>query len=442
VSNRPPGIALLVPKTNRIAKRPALINLWRESSRFRESSFFFPLPNLALLTLAGLVDDTFELEYHDENVGKIKLGDNCKIAAITSMTCQANRAYRLAEICRKRGMHVVLGGMHPTVMTEEAMEHADTIIAGEGEELWPAFLRDYKAGRPSKLYRATGKSPYGLHQAPMPRYDLVNPQEYRAMPVQVGRGCPLGCEFCSVEVVHGRRYRHKNTEQVVGEIEFIKKIWQTRRPRIFFTDDNLHLHRDVTSRLLEQLIPLKINWMAQMDISVGRDQELLSLMAKSGCSQLLIGFESLNRANLDSIQPKGVKPKHLAEYGALIKNIQSFGIRVLGMFIIGLDQDRKDVFHQLRDFIFDNNLHDAQITIQTPLPGTRLYSRLQQEGRLVEPVDWQKCNFFHVNYLPLRHTARQLVRGQSWLYQQIHSDEAAGRRQRYWLDHFRNRIKS
>lgn len=440
MSNRRPGIALLVPKTNRIAKRPALTNLWRESSRFRESSFFFPLPNLALLTLAGLVDDTFELKYQDENIEKIDLGDNCQIAAITSMTCQANRAYRLAEICRKKGMHVVLGGMHPTVMPEEAMKHADTVISGEAEELWPAFLQDFKSGRPQKLYEASSKSPYDLQQAPLPRYDLVRPQDYRAMPVQVGRGCPLGCEFCSVEVVHGRRYRHKLAEQVVDEIKFIKKLWPTRRPRIFFTDDNLHLHPEVTSHLLEKLIPLKINWMAQMDISVGRDQELLALMAKSGCTQLLIGFESLNRANLDSIQPNGVKPKHLAEYGALIRNIQSFGIRVLGMFIIGLDQDRQDVFQQLRDFIFENNLHDAQITIQTPLPGTRLYSRMRKEGRLLEPIDWQKCNFFHVNYRPLRHTPRQLVRGQTWLYQQIHCAEALARRQKYWLDHFRNRI--
>ncbi|MEN8135901.1 MAG: radical SAM protein [Thermodesulfobacteriota bacterium] len=442
MSNRRPGIAFLVPKTNRIARRPALIKLWRESVRFRESSFFFPLPNLALLTLAGLVDNTFELEYHDENIDKIELGDNCQIAAITSMTCQANRAYRLASMYRKKGLHVVLGGMHPTVIPEEAMNHADTVIAGEAEELWPAFLKDYKAGRPKKLYQSSKKSPYNLKKAPVPRYDLIRPQDYRAMPVQVGRGCPLGCEFCSVEVVHGRKYRHKEIEQVLDEIKVIKKVWQTRRPRIFFTDDNLHLHREVTSRLLEKLIPLKINWMAQMDISVGRDQELLSLMAKSGCSQLLIGFESLNRANLDSVQPNGVKQKHLAEYGKLIKNIQSYGIRVLGMFIIGLDQDRQDVFQQLRDFIFDNDLHDAQITIQTPLPGTRLYSRMQKEGRLLEPVDWQRCNFFYVNFLPLRHTARQLVRGQSWLYQQIHCDEAVARRQKYWLDHYRNRIKS
>ena len=309
MNNSRPGIALLVPKTNRIAKRPALTTLWQKNSRFRESSFFFPLPNLALLTLAGFVDDSFELEYHDENVGKIKLSDNCQIVAITSMTCQANRAYQLAETYRKKGIYVVMGGMHPTVMPEEAMKHADTVITGEAEDLWPTFLADHKAGRPKKIYKSSRKSPYNLQKATIPRYDLVRPQDYRAMPVQVGRGCPLACEFCSVEVVHGRRYRHKDPEQVVEEIRFIKKIWQTHRPRIFFTDDNLHLHREVTSRLLEKLIPLKINWMAQMDISVGRDEELLKLMAKSGCSQLLIGFESLNRANLDSIQPKGVKPK-------------------------------------------------------------------------------------------------------------------------------------
>jgi len=398
------------------------------------------MPNLALLTLAGLVDDNFTVEYHDENIETVRLDPSWDIVAITAMTCQSPRAYALAERCRRQGIYVVLGGMHPTVCPDEAGLYADTVITGEAEELWPTFLRDYLAGRPQKLYQASVDSPFNLTKGPVPRYDLVQADKYRAMPVQIGRGCPMGCEFCSVEVVHGRRYRHKSIEQVVAAVECIKKNWPTRKPRIFFTDDNLHLYREATSKLLKELIPLKINWMAQMDISVGRDPELLSLMAESGCSQLLVGFESLNRQNLDSIQPRGVKPKLLDEYGALIKQIQSHRIRVLGMFIIGLDHDRQDVFTTLRDFIMDNRLHDAQITIQTPLPGTRLYARLKAEDRLSEPLDWGKCNFFHVLFKPAQHSAQQLMRNQTWLYQQIHSDQAVAQRRRYWLDFFRNRF--
>lgn len=432
-----PKILFVVPKTPVIARRPALERLWKENARFRNSSFFFPIPNLGLLTLAGGTGEEFDIEYRDENIGPGIPDGPYDIVAVTSMTCQAPRAYRICSAFKKRGSHVVLGGMHPTMMPREALGHADTVIAGEGEMSWSRFLDDYLRGRPEGLYEAGAFT--DLARARPPRYDLVARLGYRAMPVQVGRGCPMGCEFCSVEAVHGRRYRHKEIRQVVEEVKTIKRLRPAGRPRIFFTDDNLHLHRGLMGSLLEALIPLKINWMAQMDISVGEDTTLLDLMSRSGCSQLLVGLESLDARNLDMLQPGGVKPGHLENYGRLIEAIQSRGIRVLGMFIVGLDNDDPGVFTRLRDFIMDNVLHDAQITIQTPLPGTKLYERLAGENRLVPGQSWSRFNFFNVVFEPSQMTGRQLLRGQSWLYGQIHSRAAVRRRQKYWLDHFRGR---
>ena len=432
-----PKLALVVPRTNLMARRPALKRLWRENERFRTSSFFFPLPNLGLLTLAALTGEEFEVSYHDENVAALPRGEHFDIVALTSMTCQAPRAYRLAERYRAAGAHTVLGGIHPTVLPEEAGDHADTVITGEGEFSWPLFLRDFLAGSPRRRYRAGGFC--DMAQLPVPRYDLIPAGAYRAIPLQVGRGCSLGCEFCSVGAVHGTRYRHKTLEQVHAEIAAIHAVSKAARPRIFFTDDNLHLHRPFLGSLLETVTPLKINWMAQMDAAAAKDPALLRLMADSGCTQLLVGFESLNPDNLALIQEHGPKRTLFAEYGELVRTIQSHGIRVLGMFIVGLDEDRPGVFRQLRDFILETRMHDAQITIQTPLPGTALRDRLARAGRLLADGGWSRYNFFDVLFRPLHLTRGQILRGQSRLYREIHAPAAVAARQRYWLELFRSR---
>jgi radical SAM superfamily enzyme YgiQ (UPF0313 family) len=432
-----PRLALVVPRTPVIARRPALRRLWRENERFRTSSFFFPLPNLGLLTLAALTGEEFEISYFDENVAALPRAQRFDLVALTAMTCQAPRAYRLARRFRATGAHTVLGGIHPTVLPEEAAAHADTVITGEGEASWPQFLRDFLAGRPRRRYRADGFC--DLSSQPVPRYDLIPPGSYRAVPLQVGRGCSLGCEFCSVGAVHGTRYRHKTLEQVRAEIAAIRAISNVSRPRIFFTDDNLHLHRAFLRELLETVAPLKINWMAQMDAAAAKDPALLRLMADSGCTQLLVGFESLNPDNLALIQERGPKRTLFAQYGELVRTIQSHGIRVLGMFIVGLDEDRPEVFRQLRDFILETRMHDAQVTIQTPLPGTALRSRLERAGRLLDDGDWSRYNFFDVLFHPRHLTRAQILRGQSRIYREIHAPEAVAARQRYWLELFRSR---
>ena len=319
----------------------------------------------------------------------------------------------------------------------EAAAHADTVIAGEAEITWPRFLADYLAGRPRRHYRAEGFCDLAVQ--PVPRYDLVPPGAYRALPLQVGRGCPLGCEFCSVGAVHGTRYRHKTLAQVRAEVAAIRAVSRAPRPRIFFTDDNLHLRRRFLGELLEALAPLKINWMAQMDAAVAKDPALLRLLAASGCTQLLVGFEDLNPANLARIQERGPKRTLGGEYGEIVRAIQAHGIRVLGMFIVGLDDDGPGVFGQLREFILGTRMHDAQITIQTPLPGTALRRRLERAGRLRDDGDWSRYTFFDVLFDPRGLTRGQILRGQSRLYREIHAPGAVAARQRHWLDLFRER---
>jgi radical SAM superfamily enzyme YgiQ (UPF0313 family) len=435
-----PRVAFVVPRSPRIGAQPALRRLWATEERFRTSSFFLPLPNLALLTLAALANEECEPTYLDENLAPLPRGRRFDVAAVTAMTCQAPRAYRLAARLQSRGSHVVLGGIHPTVMTQEALGHAQTVVAGEGERSWKAFLADFAAGRPGREYRAADAGWCDLRESPIPRYDLAPPGAYLAWPVQVGRGCSLGCEFCSVGVVHGVRHRHKPVEQVVEEIRAVRSAAGEGRPRIFFTDDNLCLHRGLLEQLCSAVAPLKVNWMAQMDIGVARHPELLRAMAASGCTQLLVGFESLNPRALERIQPRGPKPTLVGEYAALARRIQQHGIRVLGMFIVGLDEDRPAVFRGLREFILGTHLHDVQVTIQTPLPGTALRERLAAEGRLLAGDDWSQYAFFNVAFRPRHLTARQLIRGQSRLYREFHSPEAAARRRGFWLDLARQRV--
>lgn len=436
-----PRVAFVVPRTPRFGSR-ALRRLWAAEPRLRSSSFFMALPNLALLTLAALANDDCEASYFDENVAPLPGGRSFDVAAITAMTCQAPRAYRLADRLRARRTHVVLGGIHPTTMTQEALGHAETVVAGEGERTWPRFLADFAGGRPGREYRAQDLGWCDLRESPIPRYDLAPPGAYLAWPVQVGRGCSLGCEFCSVGAVHGVRHRHKPVAQVVEEIRAVRCAAGEGRPRVFFTDDNLHLHRGLLERLCTAVAPLKINWMAQMDIAVARHPELLRAMAASGCTQLLVGFESLDPKALARIQPRGPKPALVGEYAALARRIQEHGIRVLGMFIVGLDEDRPSVFAGLREFILGTHLHDVQVTIQTPLPGTALRERLAAEGRLLAGEDWSRHTFFDVAYQPRHLTARQLLGGQSRLYREFHGPEAAARRRGFWLDLARQRVEA
>jgi radical SAM superfamily enzyme YgiQ (UPF0313 family) len=259
---------------------------------------------------------------------------------------------------------------------------------------------------------------------------------YNFIPVQATRGCPHGCDFCLVSDIYGKRARKKTIQQIRAEILAIKRLLPNRL--IGFVDDNLFVDRRFSMELLQTLEELKVRWVAQTDIAVGADPELLQRMYRAGCLFLFIGFESLDSKNLSGMNPNHWKMRQLANYEANIRNIQENGIIVFGSFIVGLDHDDEGVFSRTVDFIDRNNI-TGNITVATPLPGSRMYERLKSEGRFLYPEPfWDRCSFFDVLFGLKRMTKEEAEDGLIWAYQQIFNEKAFQKRAAYIKEVYRS----
>ena len=358
------------------------------------------LPSLALLTLAGMTPDPFEVSYH-EVLDIHRLGElpDCDVAAIASYSAQIKDAYTLADRFRAVGVRVVLGGLHVTAVPDEAMEHADAVVVGEGELGWPDLLADLRAGRPMRRVYAPHGREFDLADAPMPRFDLLDMDRYNRITVQTQRGCPWRCEFCAASIRLTPMYKTKPVARVIAEIHEIKRLWP--RPFIEFADDNSFVNRRHSKELLRALAGENIRYFTETDISVADDPELLSLLRESGCAEVLIGLESPTAAGIDGVELRNNwKRGRFDQYKAAIERIQGHGVAVNGCFVLGLDGDGPDEFDAVADFVTESGLFDVQITVLTPFPGTPLYDRLLAEGRLLEPTAWERCSMFDVNFQP------------------------------------------
>lgn len=343
------------------------------------------LPILGLLTLAGMVPDDFTIEYLDvPDIDAISsLPGDFDTVAISSFSGQIKDAYRLADRYRAEGTKVVLGGLHVTAMPAEALEHADSIVIGEGEALWRKFLADLKRGTPDRVYDARGRS-FDLADAPMPRFDLLNPEKYNRLTVQTQRGCPFKCEFCGASILISPAFKLKPVEKVIAEIRRIKEIWPDR-PFIEFADDNTFANKAHSKKLMRALAKEDIRWFTETDISVAEDEELLRLIRGAGCGQVLIGFEDVSQTGLNGLEMTcNWKARQLDRYKRSIERIQRHGISVNGCFILGLDGTTPESFGEVFEFVRDSGLYDVQITVLTPFPGTPLYDRLRKEGRILQ----------------------------------------------------------
>jgi len=382
------------------------------------------LPSLGLLTLAGMTPDSVELGYIEvEGLSEFAgLPEDYDVVAISSFSAQMKEAYVLADRFRSQGVQVILGGLHVTARPDEAAQHADSIIIGEGEPCWPKLVDDLRRGTLQAVYdsRAT---PFDLANAPMPRYDLLDPEQYNRLTVQTQRGCPFDCEFCAASIRLSPLFRVKPVAKVIAEIRRIKELWP--KPFIEFADDNTFANKKHAKRLVRALIPEQIKWFTETDISVARDNELLALMRDSGCAQVLIGLESPVRAGLSGIEQKlDWKAKQLDFYYSAIHKIQSYGITVNGCFVMGMDGTGPESFQQVLDFVRDSGLFEVQVTIQTAFPGTPLYDRLQASERLIDETAWELCTLFDVNFRPEGMTAEELENKFLWLVQELYSAEA------------------
>ena len=367
------------------------------------------VPPLSLPLLAGLTPRDVEVRLIDENVERTDVNAAADWVAITCMTASAPRAYEIADAFRQRSIPVVMGGIHPTVMPDEASAHADAVIVGEAEPVWQEILQDLAGNRLKSRYENFGLA--DLEGMPLPRRNLLRGERYISINVvQTARGCPNGCSFCSVSSVFGKHYRFRPIPEVIEEIRSLRG-W------IGFVDDNIVGHARRAKELFEALIPLKIRWVGQGDLSMARDPELMALAARSGCQAMYIGLESLSPENLLATSKR---PNIGLDMSQAIHKIHKAGIEIIGSFVLGLDGDDKSVFERTAEFAKAHKLVAAQFSVLTPYPGTVVRQELEQEGRITDH-DWSDYTMSNVVFTPRHMTAQELQEGQKATYRSFYS---------------------
>jgi len=382
------------------------------------------LPSLGLLTLARLTPKGVETRYLEvPDLAQVPgVPEEFDVVAISSFTAQIKEAYALADRYRALRTKVILGGLHVTAMPEEALNHADAIVIGEGEIVWSEIISEFMHRGPTRsVYDTRGQS-FNLANSPVPCYELLDVQRYNRLTVQTQRGCPFRCEFCAASIQISPTYKLKPVERVIAEIRAIKSIW--RHPFIEFADDNSFVNKAHSKRLMRALAKEGVKWFSETDLSVADDAELLGLMRDAGCAQVLIGFESTTFSGLNGLEQRSNwKAKQLGRYLESIERIQNHGITVDGCFILGLDGTGPDSFEDVWNFVRESQLYDVQITVQTAFPGTPLYARLESEGRILRERAWDLCTLFDVNFQPANMSVSDLESGLVWLAERLYSED-------------------
>ena len=372
-----------------------IVPQWDVNSFWRIKPFRFPL--LSLSTLAGLTPERHGVEILDENVEKIDYETiDADLVGITAMTAQALRAYEISKILRGSGVKVVLGGIHPTMMPEEAIHHADAIVIGEAEVLWKQVIDDCEKGDLKKRYYCDPRP--SLENHPFPRRELyLRNRQYKKYymsfdTLQTGRGCPFNCDFCSVTKFSGNTYRFRPIEEIV------KEIGNMKGKMIMFMDDNIAGNPKHALALFKALTPLNKKWFSQCSINIALNDELLKYASESGCEELFIGFETLSKESLKEVHKK---QNIDIDYKKAVKKLHDYGISIFGAFIFGFENDDDTTFQRTLDFTNECDMEDAQFSILTPFPGTKLFAEMKAQDRLTT-YDWSKYDFSH---LVFRHKA-------------------------------------
>jgi radical SAM superfamily enzyme YgiQ (UPF0313 family) len=397
------------------------------------------LPSLGLLTLAGLTPSDVDVQYLEvpdlkEEVGVPREFD---VVAISSFSAQIREAYELADRYRLLGTRVILGGLHVSALPMEALRHADAVVVGEGEAVWPAVVGDLRAGNLKPVYDARGAN-YTFANSPMPRFDLLDIERYNRLTVQTQRGCPFRCEFCAASMRISPVYKIKPVERVIAEIQSIKSVW--KRPFIEFADDNSFVNKAHSKQLLRAVAQEDIRWFTETDLSVADDAELLDLLADAGCAEILVGFESTTFSAVDGLEQRANwKARKVDSYLEVIRRVQDRGVRVNGCFILGLDGTGTESFEQIWQFVRQSGLYDVQITVQTAFPGTPLYARLKHEGRILRDEAWELCTLFDVNFQPAKMNVAELEEGLRSLIKRVYSDEVTEARRAAFRSNYRKK---
>jgi radical SAM superfamily enzyme YgiQ (UPF0313 family) len=399
-------------------------------------------PKLSLPVIAAYTPETWHVDLIDEAVQDINFDSPCDLVGLSVMTCYAPRAYEIAAEFRKRGKPVVMGGVHATYCPDEALRHADAIVCGEAEDVWPQLIRDFEAGSMKRVYQM-GSFP-ALDRYRSPRVELLSPDAYMTRQCSfTTRGCHFECEFCSVSPFNGKTTRRRPVQEVVTELTHIKQwirselvermrhdsLWQAfvtgirirlgiEDGTIFaFVDDLHNSNRAYCRELWAALKPLNIKWGCQSTMFLADDPDMVKLAADSGCVSVFVGMESLDE---DCLQETNKPFNRVQKFSDEIKTFHDHGIMVNPGVVFGFDHDDESVFERAVDFLIRNQVELAYFNVLTPLPGTPLYDRYNATGRIFDR-DWAHYDGKHVVFTPSRMTPEQLQEGFFWANHQFYS---------------------
>jgi radical SAM superfamily enzyme YgiQ (UPF0313 family) len=387
--------------------------IWKKSLRYQP---------LTLTTLAALIppDVPADVRLIDEGIADVPLDLDADLVGLTVITGTAVRAYALADHFRRRGLTVVLGGPHVTLIPDDAAPHADAIVVGYAEDTWPQLLRDFAAGALQPRYTQAPNLEIGGR--PFPRRDLLPSEHFLTSNVfEATRGCVHSCEFCVVPVAWGKKPFHKPVAEVVADIR------QHGARKLIFVDLNLVAHRGYALELFRALIPLRVQWYGLATVLLTEDAELLELCGRSGCRGLLMGLESISPANLRLTHKTFNSPDH---YARVVQRLHNHGIALQGCFVFGLDDDEPDVFLKTAEFAVAAQIDLPRFAVVTPFPNTALYLRLEAEGRILTK-NWELYDAQHVVFQPKRMSVAQLQTGIETAWKHAYSVRSIARRIRH-----------
>jgi radical SAM superfamily enzyme YgiQ (UPF0313 family) len=372
------------------------VNPARTGLTVNKSSRF---PPIGLGTVAALTPASWDVKLVDENWEPFAY-QAADLVGITAFTASANRAYEIASLYRQQGVPVVMGGIHASMCPDEAVRFVNAVVIGEAEAVWPRALADMEAGCLQQRYQGGWPDLSGM---PSPRRDLFHP-EYMFASVQTSRGCPMDCEFCSVTAFNGRRYRRRPAEEVLAELETIPQ------KMLFFVDDNIigygPASRKQALALFKGMVKRKLDkwWFCQASLNFGDDEEVLSWASRAGCKMVFLGLEAEEIDALQEVHKQLNVQRGIQGYKQAFRRIHKAGIAVLGAFIFGMDGDTRAKLQRRANYmIYNQGIDVMQRTRLTPLPGTRLFDRYQQEGRLLYsnfPQDWDHYDMTEVVHRP------------------------------------------
>jgi radical SAM superfamily enzyme YgiQ (UPF0313 family) len=375
-------------------------------------------PPLSLMTIAGLTPDNWEITIRDEHVESSEVDGDVDLVGIQTYISSASRAYELARQWQQRGAKVVLGGLHPTSMPDEAAEHADAVCIGPAETVWGQILDDFEQGRLQRFYR--GRCDGSAALVPTPRRDLMNPRAYLIRHTMVtSRGCPHACDFCYKSTFWGPTYYEPRP---IADLE--RELSAIDDGLVFFLDDNLLANRLHARRLFDVLRGSGIVWQAAASLDVARDPHYLEEAYDAGCRSLFVGFESLSPANM---RGNNKLVNATTDYAEVCRRFHDAGIMINGSFVFGFDCDGPDVFDRTLEFVEANKILTASFHVLTPLPGTPVFGRLEAEGRLLHR-NWDLYDTYHAVFRPQRMTPEQLEEGYSRSKRQFSSCSSILRR--------------